>query len=151
MFNQKWNLRFLDLACHVAQWSKDPSTKVGAVIVRPDRTIASMGYNGFPRGMDDDPARYEDRAYKLAHTVHAEINALANAHEPVRGYGLFTSLPVCGPCSLHIIQHGIDWVVSIYASEEQYMRWGESMLVASDNFFQTNLPTRYYYKEQIDG
>ena len=149
MFNQKWDLRFLALAQHVAQWSKDPSTKVGAVIVRPDRTIASMGYNGFPRGMDDAPQKYEDRKYKLAHTVHAEINAIANAHEPVRGYCLFTSLPVCASCSLSVIQHGIDRVVSVYATEEQYARWGMSMLAAADNFYQVNIPVRYYYEEQI--
>ena len=44
----KWDARFLDLAVYVADWSKDPSTKVGAVLVRPDRTIAALGFNRFP-------------------------------------------------------------------------------------------------------
>ena len=57
MIDEKWDRRFLALAEHVADWSKDPSTKTGAVIVRPDRTIASMGYNGFPRGMADTDDR----------------------------------------------------------------------------------------------
>lgn len=47
---EKWDARFLDLAVFIGDWSKDPSTKVGAVLVRPDRTIAGLGFNGFPRG-----------------------------------------------------------------------------------------------------
>lgn len=60
----KWDGRFLDLAVLVGEWSKDPSTKVGAVLVRPDRTIAAVGFNGFPRGVLDHPERYEDRPTK---------------------------------------------------------------------------------------
>ena len=48
-----WNKRFLDLAGHVAGWSKDPSTKVGAVIVNDDKQVLGLGYNGFPRGVHD--------------------------------------------------------------------------------------------------
>jgi len=47
-----WHDRFFAMADLVGSWSKDPSTKVGAVIIRPDRTIASVGYNGFPRGVE---------------------------------------------------------------------------------------------------
>ena len=66
-----WHQRFLALAAHVGSWSKDPSTKVGAVIVRNDRTIVSVGYNGFPRHCDDDPELYADRTKKYPRTVHA--------------------------------------------------------------------------------
>ena len=64
--SDKWDRRFLELANFVASWSKDPSTKVGAVIVRADRTVASMGFNGFPRGVLDHEGRYADRATKYA-------------------------------------------------------------------------------------
>ena len=60
----KWDERFIELARLVAAWSKDPSTKVGAVIVRPDRTVASVGFNGFARGVDDTEERLNDRALK---------------------------------------------------------------------------------------
>jgi deoxycytidylate deaminase len=56
-----WDARFMALAEHVAGWSKDPSTKVGAVIVSPDRRQLTTGYNGFPQGIADD-ARHEVRA-----------------------------------------------------------------------------------------
>ena len=49
----------------VASWSRDPSTQCGAVIVRPDKTVAAVGFNGFPRGADDSPALYPDRAPAL--------------------------------------------------------------------------------------
>lgn len=61
----KWDERFIELARLVATWSKDPSTKVGAVIVRPYRTVASVGFNGFARGRlkagerNKTEARYE--------------------------------------------------------------------------------------------
>ena len=55
--SEKWDRRFIELASHIAQWSKDPSTKVGCVIVGEDREIRSTGFNGFPRGIDDDDER----------------------------------------------------------------------------------------------
>ncbi len=68
----KWDRRFIELARHIAGWSKDPSTKVGCVIVNSDRTIASIGYNGLPRGVIDTPERLGLRDAKLAMTLHAE-------------------------------------------------------------------------------
>jgi dCMP deaminase len=100
-----WHKRFFDLADLVGSWSKDPSTKVGAVIVRPDRTIASVGYNGFPRGVEDV---YTTRDAKLLRTVHAEANAILAAQEPLRGYTIYvTPLHPCANCAAFIIQSGI--------------------------------------------
>jgi len=110
--SEKWDRRFLDLANFIAGWRKDPSTKVGAVIVRPDRTVASMGYNGFPRGVLDHEERYADREQKYAMVVHAENNALINSRESLEGYTLYvTPLPPCAQCAAAIIQRGIARVV----------------------------------------
>lgn len=128
-----WNERFLALASHIAQWSKDPSTKVGAVIVRPDKTIASVGYNGFARGVEDYPGRYEDRDAKLACVVHAEANAIVTAREPLHGYSIYVAgLPPCAQCSALIIQSGISHVIS-FAGEvpdrwKENMAWGQQQL-----------------------
>lgn len=111
-FSEKWDRRFLDLCETVARWSKDPSTKVGAVIVRPDLTIASAGYNGFPRSVADDPEVYARREDKYARVVHAELNAILHAHESVAGYTLYSSpLMPCSSCAGAIIQSGISRVV----------------------------------------
>ena len=129
--NAVWDRRFLALARHVAGWSKDPSTKVGAVIVRPDRTVASMGYNGFPRQVQDTPERLEDRGVKLELTVHAEINALAFAQEPLRFCTLYVwPLPPCIRCATSIIQHNITRVVS--PEPEIHSQWWVSNFQARD-------------------
>lgn len=123
----KWDTRFLTMAELVASWSKDPSTKCGAVIVRPDRTVASVGFNGFPRGMDDDGELYAQRAVKYSRVVHAEMNAILSAKEPVRGYTLYTYphglAPTCERCAVHVIQAGITRVVHWWADTEMSRRW----------------------------
>ena len=73
MLSEKWNRRFLELAAHIASWSRDPSTKTGAVIVRPNKSVAGVGFNGFPQGAKDDPELYTDRTYKYDHIVHCVI------------------------------------------------------------------------------
>lgn len=108
----KWTARFINLAAHVAQWSKDPSSQVGAVIIRPDRSVASIGFNGLPRGVSDDPARLADRDQKLLYTVHAELNAILTAKEPLHGCSIvvFPFQP-CAQCAAAIIQAGISEVI----------------------------------------
>ncbi len=109
-----WHLRFLGLAAHVATWSRDADKKVGSVIVRPDKTIATMGFNGFPRGVDDNPERYADRDLKLDMTVHAEMNAILHTREPLHGYTLYVwPFHPCTRCAAAIIQSGIAHVVTI--------------------------------------
>ncbi len=113
--NLLWDHRFVALAQHISLWSKDPSTKVGAVIVRPNKTIASVGYNGFPRGVDDSPSLYENREIKYARVVHAELNAILNSPERPEGYTIYTHScgwgPACSNCAAAIIQSGIVRVV----------------------------------------
>ncbi len=122
----KWDVRFLRMAREVGSWSKDPSTKVGAVIVRPDRSIASLGFNGFPRGVEDD-SRLEDRALKYELIVHGEINAIVHAREPLIGYTLYTwPFMPCSRCSAIVIQAGIKRVVTVEPTDEQTARWASS-------------------------
>jgi len=103
----KWDQRFFDLAKHVAEWSKDPNTKVGAVIVNDLRQVVSIGYNGFPRGVQDNPGRYENRECKHAFVVHAERNALDNAFTEVRGTTMYVTHFPCNECAKGILQKGV--------------------------------------------
>lgn len=114
-----WDKRFLDLAHHVSLWSKDPNTKVGAVIVNQNNQVLSLGYNGFPRGVSDDEKRYNDRATKLLFVAHAERNALDNAFIDVRGASLYSTLCPCNECAKSIIQRGIKKVFSFIPSLEK--------------------------------
>lgn len=130
-----WHKRFFDLADLVGSWSKDPSTQVGAVIVRPDRTIASVGYNGFPRGVQDV---YTTREDKLLRTVHAEANAILSSHEPLHGYTLYvTPLHPCANCSAFIIQSGIKEVH--YRIGSRGPAWGDHYEVMKSMFEQAGV------------
>ncbi len=124
----KWDRRFLDLAEHIAQWSKDTSTKCGAVIVDDKQRIVSMGYNGFPRGVNDTIDRMNNRDLKYALTVHAEMNAVTFATQKLDGCTIYVHpMGPCSRCAATIIQSGITRVVSLLPSEELQNRWGESM------------------------
>lgn len=123
----KWHYFYLGMAQYVSSASKDPSTKVGSVIVRPNNTIASVGYNGFPRGMSDDPALYADRETKYSRIVHAEMNAILNAHGPVDGFTLYNTFPPCDRCAVFVVQAGIKEVVSLDVPPEAADRWADSL------------------------
>jgi len=127
---EKWDRRFLELAEHISSWSRDPSTKVGAVIVRPDKTIASTGYNGFPYGMNDAASLYDKREIKYERIVHGEMNAILHAKEPLHRYTLYTwPFFTCSRCAVHVITAGIKRVVAPYNIDE---RWEEELLKAQD-------------------
>lgn len=131
----KWDARFLDLAAHIASWSKDPGTRVGAVIVRPDRTIASVGYNGFPRGVGDE---YTTRDDKLLRTVHAEMNAILSARERLDGCTVYVyPLCPCSNCAAAIIQAGITTVV--HPLMKPRPEWEASFMASADMFAQAGV------------
>lgn len=109
----------------VATASKDPSTKVGAVIVDDERIVRSMGYNGFARGVQDLEERYANRDLKYKMVVHAEINAIINGRD-VRGCTLYCSTHPCGPCAAAAIQAGIECIVCRPQLNE---RWKEDAKV----------------------
>jgi dCMP deaminase len=133
-YDQKWDRRFIDLAKFISEWSKDPSTKVGSVLVRPDRTIAAVGFNGFARGVVDHEERYADRPIKYEMVVHAELNALLNARESVAGYTLYaTPLPPCSTCAAAIIQQGVKRVV-IAMKKDLPSNWAEKWKISSTMF-----------------
>jgi dCMP deaminase len=133
--NQKWDHRFLALAEHISQWSRDPSTRVGAVIVNEQRRIISVGYNGLAQGVKDSPERYENRELKLKLIVHAEMNALAFAQRDLTGCTLYAwPFMPCSRCASMVIQHGIKRVVAPEASSELQERWREDLALTQVMF-----------------
>ena len=118
--SEKWDQRFLKLAEHISGWSKDPSTKVGCVVVGEDREIRSTGFNGFPRGIADDIERLEDREQKYPLICHAEENAIMHAARiglSLKGCTAYVTWPPCTRCARSLIQAGVVEVVYPQESE----------------------------------
>lgn len=142
--NSKWIARFSDLAKEVAKWSKDPSSQVGAVIVRPDRTVASVGFNGFPRGVEDSQDAIANRDTKLLRTIHAELNAILSAKESLVGYSLFVwPFQPCSACAAAIIQAGIIDVYCPFNDHLANERWSESFKSALQMFDEAEVRVIY--------
>ena len=112
--SEKWDRRFIDLALHISYWSKDPSTKVGCVVVGADREIRSTGFNGFPRGIEDSMERLEDREMKYPLICHAEENAIMHAARigiSLKDCVAYVTWPPCTRCARSLIQAGVVEVV----------------------------------------
>lgn len=123
--------RMLDLAKHISSWSKDPSTQVGCVIRKPDRSIA-LGINGFPSGIADTEERWNNRDTKYKLVVHGEPNAIMNGGD-VRGGTLYNyPFSPCIRCAGIIIQAGIKRVVAPPCPEDKLERWGPDLKEAID-------------------
>jgi dCMP deaminase len=139
----RWDHHFLKLCLTISEMSRDPNTRVGALIVGPDKEIRSSGFNGFPRGVADTPERLYDRELKLRLMVHAERNALLNAARigvSTKGCTLYlvasdgTIAPwggsPCTSCVIEIIQAGIAEVVS-WPFKNVPSRWADDIAFAA--------------------
>lgn len=145
----KWVARYFEIAELVSSWSKDPSTKVGAIIVGDKGQIISQGYNGFPRGVDDDENRYNDRETKYKFVVHAEMNAILNAlynGSPVVGASIFIhNLPVCQECAKAIVQSGISYV---FINREIEGKWLDAWQFSKTMFREAGLKVFKFNKDK---
>lgn len=142
VINTKWDLRFLELAKFVSTWSKDPSTKVGSVIVDPDKRIQSIGFNGFPKGIDDSLEKYENKEYKYQIVKHAEENALNFAPRNLKGSSIYIyPFLSCPSCTGNIIQRGIKRVVTYQLDTKE---WREYHNISLDLYKQAGIEVISY-------
>ena len=138
---------FLGKAEYVSRASKDPSTRCGACIVRPDRTPVSDGYNGFPMGISDVPLMTRSREHKLNLTIHAEMNAILFSQERLFGYTLYTwPFGPCCRCAVHVIQAGIKRVVAPSGAPD---RWKESIQLGRELFYEADIEYVDYPRDYL--
>jgi dCMP deaminase len=131
-----WDIRFIDLAKFVSEWSKDPSTKVGAVVVARELGAIALGYNGFPAGVEDDQ-RLNKKRLKNDMIIHAEQNAMLIAGPQAKGASLYVwGKPICARCAVVIIQAGIERIIAISPETELNRRskWAMSGRLAMRMF-----------------
>jgi len=149
---REWDARFLELATNVSSWSKDRSTGTGAIIVDGFRDIVSIGYNGFPRGCDDEVEERHERPAKYMYTEHAERNAIYNcARKGVStdGCTMYLMWYPCADCARAIIQSGISRLVC-YPPDMDNAKWGEDFIVAQDLLDESTVIVDYAYQHKMD-
>ena len=142
---EKWDSRFCDLAKYISEWSKDPRAKVGAVILSKAGGDISVGYNGFPMGVEDSAERLEDPDLKLELVVHAEQNALIAAGSRSMGSTIYVwGKPVCARCAGSIIQAGVKRVVAIAPNLSGDSKWDKSGQFAHQMFIEAGVKVDFY-------
>lgn len=105
-----WDEYFISIAKTVAKKSKDPSTKIGAVIVDENHRPISFGYNGLPQKSKEEFLTLTERPLKYHYVIHAEMNAILFSKRDLSGCTLYCEYAPCDACLKHIIQAGIKRV-----------------------------------------
>lgn len=141
---KKWDLRFCDLAKYISGWSKDPNAQVGAVLFSKKGGNISIGYNGFPMGVEDSAERLTDKVTKLELVVHAEVNALIAAGARAEGSTVYVwGKPICARCAGPIIQAGVKRVVALAPSDTD-SQWDKSGKLAHQMFLEAGIIVDFY-------
>ena len=132
-----WDQTWMEICKVIAKRSKDPKRKIGALIVNDDHKIISLGYNGMPTVMDglDNDAVYpwgklndDPEKNKYAYVVHAELNAILNANQSVKGCTLYVTYNCCNECCKAIVQSGIKKVVYMNKKDKPIYNIGRTIL-----------------------
>ena len=142
--SHKWDRRFIALARHISGWSKDPSTKVGCVVVGPDREIRSTGFNGFPRGIEDTLERLSDREQKYPLICHAEENAIMHAARigvALKDCVAYVTWPPCTRCARSLVQAGVR-EVCFPADAPVPERWADEFALSMALFREAKVVVR---------
>ncbi|MDB5369317.1 MAG: deoxycytidylate deaminase [Roseomonas sp.] len=149
----RWDGRYIGLAHYIAQWSKDPRAKVGAVLVnqRFARVVAT-GFNGFPSNVEDSAERLENKARKLQMILHAEQNALLHAGRDARDCDAYVvGKPVCNVCATLLIQSGVRRVVAAAPRPGTESYWDRVGLLAIEMLREANVEFIPITGQQLDA
>ena len=125
----RWEHRWIRAAAENSEFSKDPGTQCGAVIVDPSgKRRISEGYNGFPQAIADTSERLHDRSFKYGATIHAEMNAILFARCDLSNHHLYTVTPPCDRCAAHIVQAGISQCAWLAPTPDYWERWEQQVM-----------------------
>ena len=138
-----WDERFMRLAQYIAQWSKYPGRKTGAIVVGPKNIILSTGYNGLPRGVNDDVGERYSKDVKYKWTEHAERNAIYNAPVSLDGYRMYVNWFPCMDCARAIVQSGITELIARSPNLND-PDWGHDFELALELFAEVGIKVCYY-------
>jgi len=134
MSEQTWNIRWMDMCKLISTWSKDRSRQTGAVIVDERNVLVSIGWNGFPRNINDYLHERHERPAKYKWTEHAERNAIYNAAangHPTKNCTMYLPWYPCADCARAIIQSGITKIVCVEPDWNDHI-WAENFKVVKE-------------------
>jgi dCMP deaminase len=150
--SRKWDERFLGVARLISDWSKDPSTKVGAIAVNLNRRILAQGYNGFPSGAHDDSVLYTDRLTKYSRIVHAESNIIYNACNFQVSLNLSTicvfGMYPCPECSKALAQVGVARIIFQVGNSENFSKWKDDFEVSKKILRELGIGYTHYIEDK---
>ena len=104
---KSWDEYFMNLAEAVATKSKDPSSKMGCVIVDKNKRVVSLGYNGMVQGADESKMTLSERPMKYYFAIHSEMNAVIFSHQDLTGCTIYNRVATCENCLKYCLQAGI--------------------------------------------
>ena len=104
---REWDEYFMKIAETVATKSKDPSSKMGCVIVDTNKRVVSLGYNGMLQGADESKMTLKERPMKYYFAIHSEMNALIFAKRDLTGCTLYNKVANCENCLKYCLQAGV--------------------------------------------
>lgn len=141
-----WDEFFMRHVYLAASKSKDPRTKIGAILVK-DGVIISEGFNGFARKVKDLPSRYFNKEIKYKFICHGEHNSVLNAAR--RGESTLDSICYtqgipCNSCAIALIQAGIKEIVIHNQWPEMNQKWKESIKISKVMFKEAGVKIRIY-------
>ncbi len=140
-----WDDRWFELCETIKGWSKDKHTKVSCVIINNRNVVVSLGWNGFPRGVDDSVQERYERPLKYKWFEHAERNAIYNAASKgiaLLGCIIYVPWYPCVECGRAIIQSGISTIVCEVPDFEHEI-WGEDFKITNEMFSESSIKQRW--------
>lgn len=144
-----WPTYFRNLAHVVKTKSKDNNTQIGAVLVGRDNTVVSLGYNSFPRGIDDSRPERQERPEKYYWFAHAERNAIYNAARSGVSTLDTTMYLTCGmpccDCAIAIINSGVRNIyIEAGGTGVKGAQWDENVIRSKQMFKESGVVVNYY-------
>lgn len=137
----QWLKYFMNLAKNVSEMSKDPSHKIGAVIVDKNKRIVSTGFNGFARNIVDSEERLNNKEIKRKLTLHAEENAVSFAKRDLTGCDIFVyGYPPCTHCTSLLIQSGIQCIYYYNPTYKVSDHWKDDFKLAETIAEEADVP-----------
>jgi len=143
-----WDDLYMTMVYLIAMKSKDESTHIGAVVVGPDNEVRSVGYNSFPRDINDDVVERQERPGKYNWMEHAERNTINNAAltgVQLKGCRMYTNGVPCTGCARGVINAGIkEVIVDKWWDDNNVDKWEEEAKISLEMFEEARVKVRYY-------